>query len=168
MRRDRFLIAILAGIVLLVVFSLVIYFSRRTGLTYGPEDTPGGVVRNYVVALQRRDYDRAYACLAETKDTPDLPRFRQPFATYQDHDVSLTGIEITSTALSSDGQTAMVYLSLQRGGSGPFDQGYRENNSAELLLQNGAWKIRTMPYPFWSYDWPAAPADAKTRPQTAP
>lgn len=169
MRRDRFLITILVGIGLLAVLSLVIYFARRTDLTYGSENTPEGVVRNYAVALQKRDYDRAYTYLAEVKGKPDFAHFRQPFTAFQNHDIALTGIEITSTVISDDGQSAVVYLFVQRGGSGPFDDGYRESNSAELLLQDNTWKIRSMPFPFWSYDWPmTTPANFKDNPATAP
>jgi hypothetical protein len=165
MRQDRFLIAILAGIGVLVVLSLAIYFARRGGLEYGPEDTPAGVVQNYVVALQRRDYERAYSYVANFENKPDLSRFTAPFVNYQDRDLSLTGLEITSTSIAADGQSALVYLVLMRGGNGPFDQGYRENNTADLVLEGGAWKIRSMAYPFWSYEWTQpAPAEAKPAP----
>jgi hypothetical protein len=166
MRQDRFLIGILAGIGVLVVLSLAIYFVRRGGLTYGPEDSPEGVVRNYVVALQRRDYERAYTYLADFTNKPDMPRFRQPFANYQDRDISLTGIELSSSSIAADGQSALVYLVLLHGGNGPFNQGYRENNTADMVLENGAWKIRSMAYPFWNYEWsqPAPAADPKPLP----
>ncbi len=167
MRQDRFLIGILAGIGVLVVLSLAIYFARRGGLDYGPEDTPEGVVQNYIVALQRRDYERAYSYLAAIENKPDLPRFKAPFVNYQDRDVSTTGIEITSTTLASDGQSALVYLILIHGGRGPFDQGFRENNTADLALEGGAWKIRSFPYPFWSYEW-SAPQPAEVKPSVTP
>ncbi len=168
MRQDRFLIGILAGIGVLVVLSLAIYFVRRGGLTYGPEDTPEGVVHNYVVALQNRDYDRAYTYLADFPNKPDLPRFRQPFSSYQDRDISLTGLDLASSSISADGQSALVYLSLLHGGNGPFDQGYRETNTADLVMENGAWKIRYMAYPFWSYDWSQPTAVPDQKPLPAP
>ncbi len=167
MRQDRFLIGILAGIGVLVVLSLAIYFVRRGGLEYGGEDTPEGVVQNYVIALQRSDYARAYSYLAEFENKPDQAYFRQPFVSYQDRDVTLTGIEITSSVETETGSGALVYLVLLRGGSGPFDQAYRENNTAEMVLEGGLWKIRSMPYPFWSYEWSQpVPLDAKPAPDT--
>lgn len=167
MRQDRFLIGILAGIGVLVVLSLAIYFVRRGGLEYGPEDSPAGVVQNFVVALQRRDYDRAYSYLAGIENKPDQARFSQPFINYQDRDVSLTGLEITSTVLSDDGSSALVYLVVLRGGSGPFNQGYRENNTAELVREGNAWKIKSMPYPFWNFEW-TQPAPAEEKPAIPP
>lgn len=167
MRQDRFLIGILAGIGALVVLSLAIYFIRRGGMEYGPEDTPQGVVQNYVVALQRGDYDRAYDYLAAFETRPDRARFREPFVSYLSRDVTLTGLEITSASLADDGSSALVYLALQRGGSGPFDRGYRESNTAELVLEGGAWKINSMPYPFWNYEW-TQPVPLEAKPVPAP
>jgi hypothetical protein len=153
MRQDRFLIGILAGIGVLVVLSLAIFFVRRSGLEYGTEDTPEGVVRNYIVALQRQDYARAYGYLANIVNKPDLQQFSLPFTNFQARDVTLTGIEIGAATVSAGSPRAVVYLVLLRGGNGPFNQGYRENNTAELVLEGTAWKISNIPYPFWSYDW---------------
>jgi hypothetical protein len=167
MRQDRFLIGILAGIGLLVIVSLVVYFSRRTALEYGPEDTADGVTRNYITALQKQEYERAYRYMASLEKKPDLIRFTQPFTSYQSQDISVTGVEVTSTTVSQDGQSALVVLTLLRAGSGPFDQGYRETGSADLVLEGSEWKVRNMPYPFWSYDWSQpSPLDVKPYPQT--
>lgn len=165
MRQDRFLITILIGIAVLVVLSLVLFFVRRGGQGYGPEETPEGVVRNYVIALQQRDYERALGYLAAFENRPDLPRFRQPFASYQEQELAITGLEIGETALAAGGQTAQVYLIVVRGGRGPFTDRYRENTLADLVLEGSSWKIRSMPYPYWSYDWPQSNAtDAKPVP----
>lgn len=153
MRQDRFLIGILTGIGALVVLALAVYFLRRGGLDYVPEDTPQGVVQNYIVALQRRDYERAYRYLGNIPNRPDLAGFRNAFLSYLDREVALTGIEIGEVSLSASGSSARVYLTILRGGRGPFDQGFRENYTAELAQEDGQWKLQNMPYPFWSYDW---------------
>ena len=64
MQRDRFLLAILAGIGILVIITLVLFFIRQGNTGYQDESTPAGVVNNYVLALQRRDYQRAFTYLA--------------------------------------------------------------------------------------------------------
>lgn len=153
MRQDRFLTGILAGIAILAALSLAVYLGRRNNLSYGPENTPEGVTRNYVIALQRGDYERAYTYLADFENKPTPPRFIQPFSSYQIQDFSLTGVEITDTSTAADGRSALVYLVLLHSGNGPFGQGYRENGAAELALEGGEWKIRNMPYPFWNYEW---------------
>ena len=55
MKQDRFLIGILIGIVILVVAALTVFFTRKDNLIYVTEETPEGVVQNYVVALHKRD-----------------------------------------------------------------------------------------------------------------
>ena len=59
MKQDRFLIVILGFILFLVVIAVGLFFIRQEPQTYGPEDSPEGVVRNFVLALQADDYSRA-------------------------------------------------------------------------------------------------------------
>src|SRR3972149_1468711 len=63
---DRFLLGIVAGIALLVVVAFLLVLNRKE-LTYQSEDTPQGVAHNYLLALQERDYERAFGYLS-----PDL------------------------------------------------------------------------------------------------
>ena len=60
---DKFLISIVIGIMLLVVVAFGIAFLRPEP-TYQSEDTPEGVVHNYLMALQREEYYRAYSHLS--------------------------------------------------------------------------------------------------------
>jgi hypothetical protein len=62
---NKFLIAIVIGAVLLMITSIIIVLCKPEA-TYQAEDTPGGVVHNYLLALQKEDYERAYAYLSET------------------------------------------------------------------------------------------------------
>ncbi len=62
---DRLLIAIVAGTALLVVCALVVV-AVRPAPSYQADDTPEGVVHNYLFALQQRDYLRAYRYLSPT------------------------------------------------------------------------------------------------------
>lgn len=151
MKQDRFLLGILIGIGLLVVLALALFFMRKDNApTYLPEDTPEGVIHNYVVAIFQRDYERAYGYLAEKKDKPTLEQFRKAFL--QNHvnpdnsSVDIGDVEIV-------GEEAFVTVYIQYGSSDPFSSGYRNEERAVLLKQDGQWKIEQMPYDFWSYDW---------------
>ena len=62
---DKFLIGIVVGIVLLVVAAFVVTLTRPEP-TYQAEDTPEGVTHNYLLALQKKDYQRAYGYLSPT------------------------------------------------------------------------------------------------------
>ena len=48
MKRDKFLLGILVGIVLLVVVALVLFFNRKDNLTYSEGKEPTDVVNNYL------------------------------------------------------------------------------------------------------------------------
>ena len=56
MKNDRFLLGILIGIGLLVALALGLYFLRQEQPAYVNDETPEGVVHNYVTAVQLGDY----------------------------------------------------------------------------------------------------------------
>ena len=64
---DKFLIGIVIGILLLVVVALVITLIRPE-TTYQAEHGPKNIAHNYLLALQRQDYARAYGYLSPTLD----------------------------------------------------------------------------------------------------
>lgn len=164
MRQDRFLVSILVGIVVLVVLALAVFFLRRGSLAYGPDDTPDGVVRNYIVALQKQDYERAYSYMADIQDKPTLARFTQPLAGPQAQEIASTSLEIFAVDLDASGNTAAVQVNMVRGTTGLFTTNDSlGTQTADLVRQNGAWKIRNLPYPFWSYNW-GIPVEAKPVP----
>lgn len=151
MKQDRFLLGILIGIGALVVLALALFFTRKDDtLTYAPEDTPEGVVHNYLVAVFQRDYEKAYGYLAEKKDKPTLEQFRESFLqNYVNPDNA--GVDIGATQLSGD--QAFVTLYVQYGSSDPFSSGNRNEERALLLKQDGDWKLTQMPGNFWGWDW---------------
>ena len=152
MKQDRFLVGILVGIALLVVLALVTFFMRKdTAMSYGTDDTPEGVVHNYAVAVYKRDYPKAYSYLADLKDKPDLEQFRQSFLMNQVYPEN-AGLDIGATEMVSDTE-AIVSINIVYSPSDPFSSGYRTTEQAFLVKQDGNWKIRQMPYNFWSYDW---------------
>lgn len=161
MRQDRFLTAILAGIGVLILLSLSLYFIRRVDLTYGAEDTPSGVLRNYIVAMQKRDFERAYTYLADQENKPTLAQFRTPLEGYLYRELSTTAIRILEESVQGD--QATVSVQLLRGQNQPFTTAFRDTQAATLVRQGGAWKITSAPYPYWAYEWyPPEPAKPVT------
>lgn len=151
MKQDRFLMGILIGIGALVALALALFFARKDNtLTYLAEDTPEGVVHNYVVAIFQRDYEKAYGYLADKTYKPTLDQFRKAFlqnyVNPDDSSVDIGDVEIV-------GNEAFVTIYIQYGSSDPFSNGYRNEERASLVKQNGQWKIEQMPYNFWNYDW---------------
>jgi len=168
MKQDRFLTAILVVIALLVLLSLTLFIFRQANQQYGPEDTPAGVVRNYILALQKADYDRAYNYLLEKEGQPDFSRFKRAF-TNRELDITTAAIQIGAADIH--GNDAEISLAVIRSGGGLFNEGTRETQSALLKQVNGAWKLSQMPYPYWNWDWfqtaPVAPVPEKVVPTPA-
>ena len=150
MKQDRFLLGILIGIAVLILASLVVFFLRPNNLTYGPEDTPEGVTRNFIVAIHNKDYEKAYTYLAEDDYKPSLEKFTEPFLLNYISPAD-SGIEILGA--NSSGQKASVQVSILYSNRDPFASSYRNSGQVSLLQQSGQWKIRQLPYPFWYYDW---------------
>jgi hypothetical protein len=159
MKQDRFLTGILIGIAVLIIAALAVFFIRKDNLNYVSADTPEGVVQNYVVALHKRDFEKAYSYLADLQNKPTADVFRQAFLNHE-VDPTNAGLEIGKTEISAD--TATVNLGLIYSPNDPFSSGYRNAEYAQLLRQNGAWKLKQLPYnTFWSYNWfqpPTVPA----------
>ncbi|HEY3311159.1 MAG TPA: hypothetical protein VGK00_05915 [Anaerolineales bacterium] len=150
MKQDRFLTGILIGIAVLIVVALVVFFTRKDNLNYTSDDTPEGVVQNYVVALHKHDFDKAYGYLADLQYRPTPEQFRQSFLNHV-VDPTNAGLELGKTEISGD--TASVSLGVIYGPNDPFSNGYRNAEYAQLVRQKGAWKIKQLPFNFWSYEW---------------
>jgi Tfp pilus assembly protein PilW len=155
MKQDRFLIGILIGIGVLIALALVVFFTRQNKQTYVSEDTPEGVVHNYVLALLNKDYPKAYGYLADLANKPTYDNFRHAFATGQ-LNPSNTGVKIGTATIT--GNDASLEVDMVSTSSGPFDSGYTNTGSAQLVKQNGIWKISSMPtYDLWDFSWYQAP-----------
>jgi len=169
MKQDRFLYIILGVIGALVVIALALFFVRRGMQKYGPEDSPNGVLNNYVLALQMGDFTRAYTYLAEDSGKPTELTFRQEFSSRQ-LDISTASIEVNVAEIAGDNASVSVTL---RSNNGLFGETYPNIQSGTLVRQGGVWKINSLPNPYWGWDWynnaapqgkvvPAVPVDSPT------
>jgi hypothetical protein len=150
MKQDRFLTGILIGIAVLVVLALVVFFIRKDNLVYVADNTPEGVIQNYVVAVHKRDFVKAYTYLADLENKPTIEQFRQSFLDYNVNPAN-AGLDIGKAEINGD--TATVSLGIIMSQNDPFSNGYRNTEYAQLVLENAAWKIKQMPFNFWAYDW---------------
>ncbi|MBN1666236.1 MAG: hypothetical protein JW862_04085 [Anaerolineales bacterium] len=150
MKQDRFLIAILVAIGLLAVAALVLFFARPQEQSYGDDSTPAGVVRNYVLALQQNDYEKAYEYLSTDADMPTASEFRRVFLS-QELDVTQVSVQIQESEQAA--KEGIVKLVLIHGNGSPFQNSWHESTNAVLVEEQGAWKIVSMPYPYWYWDW---------------
>jgi hypothetical protein len=166
MKQDRFLIGILIGIGVLVVAAFVLFFVRQSQLNYVAEDTPAGVVQNYVLALHKGNYQKAYAYLAEGDYKPTYDEFRRPFITKQ-IDIGSADIQMGETNyLDQDAVVSLVTSSYYGG----ISESYNRTDTAQLRKVNGQWKIILMIQPYWFYDWyqPKNPTPIMAPPTATP
>ena len=151
MKQDRFLVGILIGIAVLIIVALTVFFTRQNKQTYGSEDTPEGVVHNYVLAVLNKDYQKAYGYLADLENKPSYDAFHRSFATGL-LDPSNAGVKIGKADVT--GEDATVDISMVYTPGDPFQRGYNNPGPAQLVRQNGTWKISSMPADnLWDYGW---------------
>jgi hypothetical protein len=151
MKQDRFLLGILIFIGLLVIAALALFFIRQDTQVYIADGTPEGVIRNYALALQKQDFQRAYDYLADKDNKPTYDAFRRAFLTNQ-LDVSSNALQVGSVQYMNSDE-ATVSVTVLYAGGGPFTQSSSSTDTASLVQQGGSWKLSYMPYPFWAYDW---------------
>jgi hypothetical protein len=155
MKQDRFLTGILVGIGVLVVLALVVFFTRKDTQTYVSDDTPKGIVHNYVVAVLNKDYKRAYGYLADLDHKPTYDEFRNAFL-QKAVNPNNSAVDVGEAEINGD--EAYVDVALIYNPSDPFSTGYRDVQRSTLVKQNGTWKISAMPtYYLWDYSWYQAP-----------
>lgn len=145
MKQDRFLLFILAVIGLLVITAIALFFIRKNSQTYVAEETPEGVLRNYVLAVNQEDYARAYGYLQDVEAKPDYEKFQQQL-TNKIGILHQTALKIISVEISED--KAKIKVVITREGSDLFDNRYNTHQTISLIKQDEAWKLTRMPYPF--------------------
>ena len=151
MKQDRFLTGILAGIGVLILLALVLFFTRKDDKKeYMTTGSPDATVYNYVLAITNEDYKKAYSYLAEKDYKPTYEKFRQSFF---NGSVSTNNVGVDVGDAKIDGDDALVDLNLVYSPNDPFSGGYSSTDRAQLVRQNGEWKLTYMPYNFWAYDW---------------
>lgn len=151
MKHDKFLTGILIGIGALVLLALGLFFMRQADKReYISDATPDGVVHNYVLAVLDKDYQKAYGYLAELEHKPTYEQFRQSFFNGNVNPADV-GVDIGVVEINND--EAVVTLAVYYSNSDPFSSRYANEERALLIKQDGAWKLNSMPYNFWSYDW---------------
>lgn len=153
---DKFLIAIVAGVVLLIVVAFTLVLSRPKP-AYQTGDTAEAVAHNYLLALDQKDYERAYRYVSA--GLPGYPvsadQFKRELDRYNyyygGHGASIS-LEVLSTTVTGDRAAALVReTTFYR--RGLFDSG---NNSQtfemSLKREQAGWKIVSSGR-YWAWCW---------------
>jgi len=152
---DKFLIGIVAAIVLLIIAALVVTLTQPEP-TYQAEDTPEGVAHNYLMALNKEEFDRAYGYLSPV--LAGYPASAGKFAEHvQDYSWSFrlnvdTTLLVESARITGNQGIVRVRESRFRGGD-LFDSGQSTSVfDVELRLEDEEWKIVDADY-FFARCW---------------
>ena len=153
---DKFLIAIVAGVVLLIGVAFAVVFLRPKP-TYQTDDTPEGVAHNYLFALQQKDYARAYSYLSPDIDgypdsvarfTTDISNNGYGFGSGSDS----TTLEIASSDITGDQAVVTVRETVFYNG-GLFNNNQYTNTFAMTLhREDKGWKIVSSES-YWAWCW---------------
>ncbi|MFH0847531.1 MAG: hypothetical protein V1894_05730 [Chloroflexota bacterium] len=65
---NRWLIGFVAAIGVIVLVAVILVLTARNNVSLLPEDTPEGVVQRFLLALQEKDYPKAYGYLSLTEN----------------------------------------------------------------------------------------------------
>jgi len=106
---DKFLIGIVAGIVILIVVALIVALGKPE-ITYQDINSPESVVHDYLLALQKVDYPKAYGFLSSTikgypktagKFAADIDNYHWNFRTIKEGTFSIDSKEVKITGKSA-------------------------------------------------------------------
>ena len=153
---DKILVGIVVGILLLIVVALVVTMTRPEP-TYMDDGSPESAAHNYLLALHKKDYERAYGYLSpsvynypsstsifkKTVEDESYWRFRKN----TDVSISVGDVELS-------GKYATVEITESRFSGGDlFDSGQRINTfEMELELEGDDWKLVASDY-YFAYCW---------------
>jgi len=145
---DKFLVAIVGGILLVVAVTFVAVL-RRPPPTFTEENTAASVAHNYLLALRQQDYVRAYGYLSPSlKGYPSsaeafVENIRSHKYSVAVDDDSVT-LEIDSSrrlGMVIETEAVSVRETHFYGGGLLNSNQYSSSFEMELQRENGAWKI---------------------------
>lgn len=143
--RDRFLLGIVAGSVVLILLGIAAVFvggRPREGQRFDPA-TPGGVVQAYLEAVRAGDRERAYGYLSRSARADwDRDQTRTRLSPTSDSSRTGTRLVIDPRSESADAAEVKVTISRFSTSSEPFSSSTSHRDvTFRLVREDGAWRI---------------------------
>ena len=146
MKQDRFLLIILGVIGVLMVAAVSLFFTRQNSQTYKPDDSPENIVRNYLLALNQEDYEKAFGYIASQDIKLDYAEFEDRMKQKRPQ-LLQHSIRIYSSEIEKNQATVVLMISRER--TMLFEEPRSYNHRAKLIFQDHVWKLTRMPYFLW-------------------
>jgi len=154
-QSDRFLIGIVVSILLLVAIAIIAVL-RQSEPAFLPDDRPDNIAHNYLLALQRQEYERAYSYLSPTLKNypPDVHAFKNNLTAYrwrfdfpEEELLSIAATEI------NDDEAIVTVQATRFEQTGPFESG-TSTDHFDMALQQEAdgWKLWSAEK-YWAPCW---------------
>ncbi len=140
---ERVFWGLVALAVLLVAAAFFVAFRAYRTINYETADTPRAAFRNFVLAVNRGDYGKAYSLLGDTTCKPSFRDFREMLGGY----LTFTDVEIRQVKVNGDKAELKVYLETSWGGPNLFLErsGPGVVGTVELVRTPAGWKITKLP-----------------------
>ena len=151
----KFLLGIVIGIVLLVIIAFTVVLLRPEP-TYQDDSTPDGAAHNYLLAIQNKDYERAFTYIPEKYRYPenaddmaiDIQKSSWEFDT--DSDFSLA---LESTRMNGDDKAVVTMRKTTFYNNGLMGSSQYSNTfTVDMILEDGMWKVSDGGS-YWSSCW---------------
>ncbi|MDP6793259.1 MAG: hypothetical protein QF660_04305 [Anaerolineales bacterium] len=154
-QTDKFLIVIVAGALALVVSAFLVARSQSDPV-YESDGVPEGVAHNYLLALQQRDFERAYGYISSQLEAhPDTAEAFEDLVLDHPWDFGIDQyggghLQVIETDINGD-RAALRLRETRFHSGGLFDSGQTTHTfSMKLKRENGSWRIRHAGS-FWSH-----------------
>lgn len=152
--HDRTLAAIVAGVIVLVVVALVAVRARPEP-TYRDEDAPEAVAHDYLLAMEREEWSRAYGYLSPSlRCYPESAEMFADDVTREPWLRDFDNVELRVMDAKIEGDVALVTVRQTRFWTGGLFQSGQDTSEFEMKLQREAdgWKI-VRSDGFWWWMW---------------
>ena len=150
-RRWLFIFAIVIGVLVIATVSLVL-LTKGNKVTLLPEDSPQGTVQRYLIAIQEKDYQRAFSYLSFSP-TDKITSFSDWLMMVGPQSSSQSVWRATLGTVTENENNATVEINIDTLHSGGLfgDSQFSQQINFLLIKKGNSWFITSPTYIYWIY-----------------
>ena len=150
-RRWLFIFAIVIGVLVIATVSLVL-FTKGNKVTLLPEDSPQGTVQRYLMAIQEKDYQKAFGYLSFSP-TDKITSFSDWLMMVGPQSSSQSVWRATLGTVTENENNATVEINIDTLRSGGLfgDSQFSQQINFLLIKKGNSWFITSPTYIYWIY-----------------
>ena len=150
-RRWLFIFAIVIGVLVIATVSLVL-LTKGNKVTLLPEDSPQGTVQRYLMAIQEKDYQKAFGYLSFSP-TDKITSFSDWLMMVGPQSSSQSVWRATLGTVTENENNATVEINIDTLHSGGLfgDSQFSQQINFLLIKKGNSWFITSPNYIYWIY-----------------